>query len=96
MSTAPGLKPPNESARLHTLATLNVLDTPADPVLDGLVRSAATVLGCPISAVSLSDADRQWFKARVGLTAAEIPREHAFCAQAIGLTIEAGELVLHY
>ena len=32
----PAPHPPNEAARLQTLTGLNVLDTPADPVLDGL------------------------------------------------------------
>ncbi|MDP1899897.1 MAG: GAF domain-containing protein [Rubrivivax sp.] len=60
-----------------------MLDTPPDPVLDGLVRSAAAVIGCPIALVSLVDVRRQWFKARVGLEANQWPRETAFCAHAI-------------
>ena len=75
--------PPDEAARLLTLNALHVLDTPADPVLDGLVRSAAALLGCSISAVSLTDRHRQWFKARVGLGVSQMPRELAFCAHAI-------------
>ncbi len=74
---------PDESLRLDTLSALGVLDTPADPVLDGLVRTAAQLLGCPISLVSLVDEHRQWFKARHGLDAQQTPRELAFCAHAI-------------
>ncbi len=81
MITAP--LPTNEKERLLALAALNVLDTPADLVLDGLVRSAAAMIGCPISLVSLVDVHRQWFKACVGLDATETPRETAFCAHTI-------------
>lgn len=81
MQSAP--KPSDESSRLETLTSLNVLDTPADPVLDGLVRAAARLIGCPVSLVSLVDEKRQWFKARHGTDALETPRELAFCAHAI-------------
>lgn len=73
----------DEALRLSTLDSLSVLDTPADPVLDGLVRAAAQLIGCPISLVSLVDETRQWFKAREGLGAQQTPRELAFCAHAI-------------
>ncbi|MFX7930446.1 GAF domain-containing protein, partial [Acinetobacter baumannii] len=36
-----------------------------------------------ISLLSLVDADRQWFKAKVGLAVNEAPREHALCARTI-------------
>ncbi len=75
--------PPQESLRLETLSALDVLDTPPDPVLDGLVRTAAGLLGCPVSLVTLVDEHRQWFKARHGLDAQQTPRELAFCAHAI-------------
>ncbi len=74
---------PDESLRLDTLASLGVLDTPADPVLDGIVRAAARLTGCPVSLVSLVDANRQWFKANHGLGVEQTPREVAFCAHAI-------------
>jgi PAS domain S-box-containing protein len=75
--------PVHEARRLKTLDELGVLDTPPDPVLDGLVRSAALLADCPISLISLVDEKRQWFKARHGIDANETPRELAFCAHAI-------------
>ncbi len=76
--------PDNERARLAALAALHVLDTPPDPELDALVRAAAEICGTPISLISLIDADRQWFKANIGLEGvSETPRELAFCAHAI-------------
>jgi len=81
LATAP--IPADESVRLETLAALQLLDSAADPVLDGLVRCTSALIECPIALVGLVDADRQWFKARVGLQASEIARDVAFCAHTI-------------
>ena len=62
---------------------LLVLDTAPEQIFDDLVQVAAHLTGCPISLVSLVDAHRQWFKAKVGIDAAETPRDIAFCAHAI-------------
>ncbi|MBA3590289.1 ATP-binding protein [Methylibium sp.] len=75
--------PADEPQRLDCLLQLQVLDTPADPVLDGLVHCASVVSGCPIALVTLIDADRQWFKAHHGLDIEQTPREMAFCAHAL-------------
>ncbi|MEK6592119.1 MAG: GGDEF and EAL domain-containing protein [Pseudomonadota bacterium] len=79
---APGI-PADENERLAELAALNVLDTTAEEDFDSLARLAAFICGTPISLVSLVDAKRQWFKARVGLDAAETPRDISFCTHAI-------------
>jgi signal transduction histidine kinase/ActR/RegA family two-component response regulator len=75
--------PFDELERLHCLRQLEVLDTPADPVLDGLVQCASVVSGCPIALISLVDVDRQWFKARHGLELSQTPRDLAFCSHAL-------------
>jgi GAF domain-containing protein len=75
--------PAREAERLAALRRLDVLDTPAEAEFDALVQAASLVCQSPISLISLVDADRQWFKARRGLDAAETPRDLAFCAHAI-------------
>ncbi len=72
-----------EVLRLKRLHDLQVLDTAADPELDAIVAQAAALFGAPIALVSLIDARRQWFKARVGLAASETPRALSFCGHAI-------------
>jgi PAS domain S-box-containing protein len=72
-----------ETARLQTLRGLGILDTPAEVGFDELVQAAACLCGAPLSAVSLVDADRQWFKAKVGLEADEAPRDVSFCTHAM-------------
>jgi PAS domain-containing protein len=80
----PGARPPiDEAERLAALRACDVLDTASEESFDNLARLAARLFGCPIALVSLIDAERQWFKARIGLGASETPREMAFCAHAI-------------
>jgi diguanylate cyclase (GGDEF)-like protein/PAS domain S-box-containing protein len=77
--------PPDETARLDALHRLKLLDSEADPAYQALAELAATLLGAPMAAISLIDADRQWIKAGVGLEHGdEDPRDIAFCAHAIG------------
>ena len=73
----------NESERLTALESLHILDTDVEQEFDDLVQLAAQICEVPISLISLVDADRQWFKAKVGLEVSETPREQAFCAHTI-------------
>lgn len=75
--------PSDEAQRLARLRSYGVLDTPPEETFDRIVRLAQRLLEAPIVLVSLVDAHRQWFKAKVGLDVAETPREQAFCAHAI-------------
>ncbi|OIR05176.1 blue-light-activated protein [mine drainage metagenome] len=74
--------PSDESERLKALEAYEILDTPPEAQFDELAALAAEICGMPIALVTLVDADRQWFKARVGFDVSETPREHSFCAHA--------------
>ena len=78
--------PPDELDRLSLLGALDLLDTPPEPVFDRITRLASRLLNVPMAMFSLVDADRQWFKSRIGLDDDQSPREYAFCAHAIGMT----------
>ncbi len=75
--------PANETERLESLRRYEVLDTPPEPAFDDLALLAAHICGVPMAMVSLIDENRQWFKAKLGVTAEETPRAHAFCAHTI-------------
>jgi EAL domain-containing protein (putative c-di-GMP-specific phosphodiesterase class I) len=73
----------NEEARQNALRDLGLLDTPPSESFDRITRMASRLLGAPVSTISLTDRDRQWFKSRVGVDLEEIPRAQAPCNYAI-------------
>jgi PAS domain S-box-containing protein len=75
--------PWTEDQRLRALHAYRVLDTEAEPAFDDIADMAAELLGAPISAISLVDAERQWFKASVGLDVRETDRAVSFCDHAM-------------
>jgi hypothetical protein len=48
-------RPVDESSRLESLASLNILDTPPEERFDRLVRMAKRIFDVPIALVSLVD-----------------------------------------
>jgi GAF domain-containing protein len=72
-----------EASRIATLRACQVLDTPSESAFDELASLAAQIAGTPIAWVSLVDETREWFKATVGLSITETPREQAFGAHVI-------------
>ena len=75
--------PSNDSERVECLKNLRILDTESERIYNDLVDLAAEMAGVPICLVSLIDKHRQWFKAKVGITAMETPRNISFCSHAI-------------
>lgn len=75
--------PKDEPNRMAMLRALAILDTPPEERFDQITRMAKRLFDVPISAVSLIDDNRQWFKSRVGLDASETHRDISFCGHAI-------------
>lgn len=74
----------DEVRSLEALRALHVLDSAPEAQFDALVQTASLVCGTPIALISLIDADRQWFKANVGLEGvAQTARDVAFCSHAV-------------
>lgn len=71
---------PNEPERQAALASYQILDTPAEDAFDEIVRLAAAICETPMSLVTLVDAQRVWFKARIGIADPECAREIGFCS----------------
>jgi len=75
--------PETETKRLQALCQYQILDTVPEGHFDDLTRLAAYICQTPIAAVGLMDAQRHWFKSKVGFIATEEPRNITFCAHAI-------------
>ena len=72
-----------EQRRLQALRRYRVLDTPPEPGFDDITTLAARLFDVPVVLISLVDADRQWFKARLGVDVAQTGPELSFCRLAI-------------
>jgi GAF domain-containing protein len=68
-----------ETLRLSTLKSYGILDTPAEAAFDAIAFEAARALHVPSAVVSFIDEDRQWYKAKVGIDGAFVPRAISFC-----------------
>lgn len=73
----------DEQCRLSALGEYGIDAALADPGFERLVQLAANVFGVPTALVSLVEAERQLFAARVGLDVCETSRDLSFCAHAI-------------
>lgn len=75
--------PKNEEARLGKLEGFQILDTFPEVEFDDLARLASIIFNTPMSAVSLVDRYREWFKAKIGVDVSEISRDESFCSHVV-------------
>nr|WP_221214517.1 sensor domain-containing diguanylate cyclase [Novosphingobium hassiacum] len=73
----------DEQGRIAALHRYEVLDTPPAEPFDKITALVRDVLQVPISAVSLVDRKRQWFKSVQGLSVTETARSVSFCSHTI-------------
>lgn len=73
----------DEPIRLGHLHATGLLDSPLENRFERITRMACRLLGCPIAAVSLIDARRQFFKSAQGLDVSETSRGVSFCGHTI-------------
>ncbi len=74
---------PQQDARLAALRSYDILDTKREPDFDDVAHLASAICGAPIAVVNFIDAERQWFKAEVGLGVRETPLAASLCSHVI-------------
>lgn len=75
--------PENEPLRLQAVRSYEILDTDPELEFDALTRVASHTFSAPIAVVAMMDADRLWFKSKLGLDIPQLDRKIAFCAHVI-------------
>ncbi len=72
-----------QSPRLDIIRSFGLDAIPDRDLFSRITLLASTMLGCPISLVSVVEGDRQWFLGRTGTELAETPIEDSFCAMCV-------------
>lgn len=73
----------DEIGRVAALRRCDLLDTAPESTFDRITALVRAVFNVPMVALSLVDADRQWFKSRDGIDLTETTREISFCTHMI-------------
>ncbi len=79
-----------EATRLEVLHQYQILDTPPEAVFDELTQLAAQICQTPVALIAFVDADRQWFKSKVGTQVTEALLDSGFCP----LVVQTGESLI--
>lgn len=74
-------KKASEESRLERLRRYLVLDSAPETAYDDITRAAKSLFDVPLVAVNFLDADRDWFKSKIGTDLQESPRATSFCIQ---------------
>ncbi|MCH2547573.1 MAG: GAF domain-containing protein [Alphaproteobacteria bacterium] len=75
--------PENDDERVEYLRKTHLLDTPEEDVFNAIVGLAKSHFNVPIAIINLIDKDRQWFKAKCGVTLTETSRDDSMCTHTI-------------
>jgi len=75
--------PQNESSRLDSLRSFQILGTSCEQVFDDILGLGSLICDTPIGKIGFVDQERVWLKAKIGFDFDEIPRERSFSAHAI-------------
>ncbi|WP_312408192.1 GAF domain-containing protein [Rhizobium sp.] len=81
----------NESDRLTAIERYKILDSGREEAFDDVAELAADILEAPIAVVNFIAADRQWFKAEVGIGTDTLPLDVSICRHVI---MQPGVLVV--
>lgn len=79
----PPLLSTDEPLRLEALRKLNIIDTPLEERFERITRLAKRLLQVEVAAISLVEANRQWFKSAQGHHVTETSRDISFCGHTI-------------
>lgn len=72
-----------ETKRLERVAEFCPPDQEGDEAFGKIVAMTAAYFDAPIALISIVEAQRQWFRAQVGLDTRETPRDQSFCAHTL-------------
>lgn len=72
-----------EETRLDRLRRYLILDSAPETAYDDITRAAKNLFDVPLVAVNFLDANRDWFKSRIGIDFHESPRATSFCIQTL-------------
>ncbi|WP_084631776.1 GAF domain-containing protein [Agrobacterium larrymoorei] len=81
----------DEADRLAAIERYAILDSGREDAFDDVAKLAADILEAPIAVVNFIAADRQWFKAEVGIGTDTLPLDVSICKHAI---LQPGVLVV--
>jgi signal transduction histidine kinase len=73
------LLPDYKPTRVEVLKQYQILDTPPESVFDELTQLAAQICQTPVALITFVDANRQWFKSRLGVNFIEASLNSGFC-----------------
>lgn len=83
LAVPPTLGHASEAARLRTLESYGLLQTPPEPDFDHFASITAGLLGFPVGLVNLVGEDQVTVKGRAGLDVESAPRDVVFCSHTL-------------